>query len=186
MGDQAIGKTRTITTYTKGKHDIYQTSGGDYLDTWIAIGDNKQVSVDIYDTESRERYLNPETFLQRRLYPRLDLIVIMYDIANQASFRGVKDRWHPLIKAKFPQVRIMLVGSSPSLSETRMVSEEEAKSFAQRNGFSYTEVNPASSENIGNFFKKIGKEIADNLSCILQPGSVQPPTTSTSSQELAK
>ena len=72
-------------------------------------------------------------------------IIIMYDVTNLSSFQSVEHRWQRFLDGQLQKraddsyIPIMLVGNKIDAADQRVVSEQDARSFAFARGWNYRE-----------------------------------------------
>tara|TARA_R110002050_G_scaffold1539_1_gene10627 strand:- start:1778 stop:2155 length:378 start_codon:yes stop_codon:yes gene_type:complete len=89
VGDGAVGKTCMLICYTEGKFpkEYVPTVFDNYEATIFVEG--KEVKFSLWDTAGQEGYARIRTLS----YPKTDIFLLAFSVANYPSFVNVKDRW---------------------------------------------------------------------------------------------
>jgi Ras-related protein Rab-6A len=132
LGDQSVGKTSIITRFMYDNFDRnYQaTIGIDFLSKTMYLED-RTVRLQLWDTAGQERF--------RSLIPSYirdsSVAVVVYDVANRASFLNTS-KWVEDVRAeRGNDVVICLVGNKTDLgNDKRQVSSEEGEERANKDG----------------------------------------------------
>jgi len=127
VGDGAVGKTCMLICYTEGKFpkEYVPTVFDNYEATIIVEG--KEVKFSLWDTAGQEGYARIRTLS----YPKTDIFLLCFSVANYPSYMNVKDRWHTEIRHHCPDVPIILVGTKIDLRTDQETVEELTKSGKQ-------------------------------------------------------
>lgn len=128
LGDSKVGKTSILCQQLNGYHMANQnpTIGCHCNDLTIFVED-KPVTMQLWDTAGQEMY--------RALVPvyvrGASAAIIVYDVTERNSFTGLKT-WVDLIHDKVPgSVPIYIVGNKTDLTNATVVSDQEARAFAE-------------------------------------------------------
>ena len=127
VGDGAVGKTCMLICYTEGKFpkEYVPTVFDNYEATIIVEG--KEVKFSLWDTAGQEGYARIRTLS----YPKTDIFLLCFSVANYPSYMNVKDRWFGEIRHHCPTVPIILVGTKIDLRSDQETLEELAKAGKQ-------------------------------------------------------
>ncbi len=144
-GDSGVGKTNLITRYVYGSFNEFSnpTVGLDFaLKNTIVAGQN--ISCQIWDTAGQEKMKS----IASAYYKNANGAVLVFDISNKSSFNRLS-YWLSEIRDNLndQEVNIVLLGNKCDLIDKREVALEEAKAFAEQNGFYYLEVSAKSNDN---------------------------------------
>eukprot|EP00271_Cylindrocystis_brebissonii_P015611 TRINITY_DN38561_c0_g1_i1.p1 TRINITY_DN38561_c0_g1~~TRINITY_DN38561_c0_g1_i1.p1 ORF type:complete len:216 (+),score=41.17 TRINITY_DN38561_c0_g1_i1:319-966(+) len=152
LGDQSVGKTSIITRFMYDKFDnTYQaTIGIDFLSKTMYLED-RTVRLQLWDTAGQERF--------RSLIPSYirdsSVAVVVYDVANRASFLNTA-RWVEEVRTeRGSDVIIMLVGNKTDLVDKRQVSIEEGDQKSRDLNVMFIETSAKAGFNIKALFRKI-------------------------------
>jgi Ras-related protein Rab-6A len=153
LGDQSVGKTSIITRFMYDNFDRhYQaTIGIDFLSKTMYLED-RTVRLQLWDTAGQERF--------RSLIPSYirdsSVAVVVYDVANRASFLNTA-KWVEDVRAeRGNDVVICLVGNKTDLgNDKRQVSTEEGDERARKDGLLFMECSAKAGYNVKSLFRKL-------------------------------
>jgi Ras-related protein Rab-6A len=153
LGDQSVGKTSIITRFMYDNFDRhYQaTIGIDFLSKTMYLED-RTVRLQLWDTAGQERF--------RSLIPSYirdsSVAVVVYDVANRASFLNTS-KWVEDVRAeRGNDVVICLVGNKTDLgNDKRQVSTEEGEEKAKKDGLLFMECSAKAGYNVKSLFRKL-------------------------------
>ncbi len=184
-GDSGVGKTNLITRYVYDSFNEFSnpTVGLDFAlkNTMVA---GQSISCQIWDTAGQEKMKS----IASAYYKNANGAVLVFDISSKASFNRLS-YWLAELRDNLndQEVSIVLLGNKCDLIDKREVALEEAKAFAEHNGFYYLEVSAKSNENdcvmlafdqlLGEIHSKMQKKAIEN-------GNVEPPTEQDKSQKI--
>jgi len=106
VGDDAVGKTCMLRTYTDGAYAPNVISDSICMETFV---DGQPVLLDLWDTARSD---NPE---RPRSYPDTSVFLLVYSIVSPRSFDSVKMKWWPELQRTHPGVPVILVGNKSDL-----------------------------------------------------------------------
>ena len=156
VGDSSIGKTCLILRFT-GKPfsaEHFPTIAIDFKMLQLQIED-QEVSVQIWDTAGQERFKT----LTQSFYKSSDGIFLCFSVTDRKSFENI-NRWLDQIKNNSPEkVDILLVGNKTDLEEERVVSQEEAREFAESNEIDYIETSAKNGQNVQECLLKLCQRV---------------------------
>jgi len=144
-GDSGVGKTNLINRYVHDTFNEYSnpTVGLDFaLKNTMIAGQN--VSCQIWDTAGQEKM----KAIASAYYKNANGAVLVFDIASKSSFHRLT-YWLSELKDNLNEndISVILLGNKADLQDTREVAVEEAKSYAEANGFYYMEVSAKQNDN---------------------------------------
>ena len=112
--------------------------------------------LDIWDTSGQEKYI----FLTIKTFAKdTDCVVLGYDVTNYHSFENIKNYYHSEIK-KLGIELIYLIGNKIDLFENQVVSESEARDYAEHNGMRFFLISCKYHTGIEEFLEDLVKELA--------------------------
>ncbi|PNX99958.1 GTP-binding protein YPTM2-like [Trifolium pratense] len=153
-----------------------------YLDSYIStIGvdfkirtveqDGKTIKLQIWDTAGQERFRTITSSYYRGAHG----IIVVYDVTDQESFNNVKQWLNEIDRYASENVNKLLVGNKSDLSESKVVSSETAKAFADEIGIPFMETSAKNASNVEQAFMAMAAEIKNRMAS--QPAnSARPPT----------
>ena len=132
LGNAGVGKTNLINTcvglnFESGNNP---TTSGSFISKNIKLND-KNYLINLWDTAGQERYKSiTKIFLKKS-----EIVFFVYDITDLKSFKDLKD-WIEMCKEMIDNEFVgAIVGNKIDLYMNEQVNEEEAKTFAESNGF---------------------------------------------------
>ena len=153
LGEPGVGKTCIINRYINNEYneDSPSTYGSSFT-TKVVIKDNIKYFVNVWDTSGQEKYRS----VTNLFINGSNIVILVYAIDSKTSFEGL-DYWYNTIKEKLEGDNYVLavVGSKIDLMDNEVVSEEEAKNFANSKNALFklvsSKANPEGIEKLFNF-----------------------------------
>jgi len=170
LGDQNVGKSCILNRFMNDTFtEEYQaTIGLDFQSKNVQI-DNQDIHLLLYDTAGQEKF--------RSLIPMYtrdsNIILLVYEINNKDSFLHLPDWLNDLSNVNKDDVIFALVGNKIDLEDSRKVSTEEGKNYANENGFLFHEVSAKTGEGFSDLFYK---DLFEKIRIKFRPGGQQPST----------
>ena len=157
LGNSGVGKTSIINNYIFNKFnpDIETTFANSLSSKVIKKGKIKY-KLNIWDTIGQEKYHS----ITNLFIKGANAVILVYSIDSLSSFEGL-NFWYESTKEYLPENNYILfiVGSKSDLFEEEVVSEEEAKNFAEKRDALFklvsSKIDP---EGINNLFETILEE----------------------------
>jgi len=177
IGASCSGKTQIFERYTEGKFDniSHITHPFDFYGKNVIIND-KIYRIQIWDTSGREELQS----IIKGYYKRSTCILIVYDITQRETFNNLESFIKNCEEYAHKTTYIVLVGNKADLEESREVSFEEGKEFANKYGIEFYETSAKNGQNINEIFLNPAKEIDkrifqgyynfDDLECVIRQG----------------
>ena len=158
IGDLGVGKSCVILRYIEDDFplNIMSSIGVDFKSKQIEI-DDRLIKMQIWDTAGHEKFRTITT----SYYKSAHAIIILYDITDLSTFEHVKNWMVDIDKFGKQGVLKVIVGNKKDLEDKRQVSEELAKTFAEKNGIKFMEVSAKNNINIEQLFLDIIKSLLE-------------------------
>lgn len=160
IGDTGVGKSCLLLQFTDKRfqpvHDI--TIGVEFGARLINI-ESDQIKLQIWDTAGQEQFRS----ITRSYYRDAAGALLVYDITRRESFNHL-EKW--LEEARLngnKNMTIMLIGNKSDLEHRRVVSTDEGREFAERNGLVFMETSAKSAANVEEAFIKTAQQIYENI-----------------------
>ena len=162
LGDQHVGKSCILNRFWNDTFtEEYQaTIGLDFQSKNVQI-DNQDIHLLLYDTAGQEKF--------RALIPMYtrdaNIILLVYDVTSKESFTHLSGWLKDLTNVKKENVIFAVVGNKTDLGnkiyliDTRQVTTEEGKKFAEEKNFMFAEVSAKTGDGIKKLFDVILKEM---------------------------
>ncbi|CAA7394194.1 unnamed protein product [Spirodela intermedia] len=158
LGDAGTGKSSIVLRFVKNQFIDFQEStiGAAFFSQTLTV-DDASVKFDIWDTAGQERYHS----LAPMYYRGAAAAIVAYDITNQASFDRAK-KWVQELQAHGSSGTVVaLAGNKADLIDSRKVSAEEARRYAQDNGLLFMETSAKLATNVSEMFSQIAKRLIE-------------------------
>jgi Ras-related protein Rab-1A len=123
------------------------TIGVDFRFRTVKI-DKKTVKLQIWDTAGQERFRT----ITSAYYRGADGIIMVFDVTSTESFDHVNDWLKEVNRYAAPGTVKLLVGNKCDRTADRVVTEEQAKEFAEELGIPYIETSAKSAKNVEEAF----------------------------------
>ena len=156
VGDTGVGKSSVSDRFARNRFSQYAetTIGAAFLAAAVDRPQHK-VKFQIWDTAGQERY----RALAPLYYRNAHVVVIVYDITSQSSFRSAKS-WRANVESRLTQKPIyVLVGNKSDLAEQRTVSRDDANEFADNQDMVFAEVSAKTGAGVHTLFEQIADQI---------------------------
>jgi len=140
LGDTNVGKTAMIQLFAEGSLplQLFPSCGIDVGTKTVEIF-NQVYRIGVWDTPGTTRY---HSISLSYIFPRPGIILV-YDISDRNSFNSISS-WLQAVRQKSQECKILLLGNKCDLRNgdhsPRMVSTQEGKQFADKNGLLFAEV----------------------------------------------
>uniref|UniRef100_A0A6V2Q4H8 Uncharacterized protein n=1 Tax=Ditylum brightwellii TaxID=49249 RepID=A0A6V2Q4H8_9STRA len=130
------------------------TIGVDFRFRTVKI-DKKTVKLQIWDTAGQERFRT----ITSAYYRGADGIIMVYDVTSKDSFDHVNDWMKEVNRYASEGTCKLLVGNKSDRTADRVVTEEQAKEFADELGIAFLETSAKSAKNVEEAFLTMAGEL---------------------------
>ena len=169
IGEHGVGKTGIYCCYRGGgaalhsPHSIQPTTLTDQFKRHITVG-QQEIVLDIWDTAGHERFRSFAPSWLRNAH----VVLLVYDITDLDTFSELTT-WLSLGKqyAK-PDAIFFLLGNKSDMGEQRVVPQEKATLFAERNGMVFKECSGLTGYNILDLFDSVSRRLLVAFPSIIQ------------------
>ena len=154
LGNSDVGKSSLLLRFVDSvwNESFVPTIGVDFKVKTIEIGD-KKVKMQIWDTAGQERFRN----VVSTYFRGSNGILLIYDITSRDSFKNLESWLIEIEKHASDNVLKILIGNKNDLENDRVISVEEGKNFANRNGMQFIETSAKMDTNVSEAFQTLGK-----------------------------
>ena len=154
LGDSTVGKTSIVNTFLNIEftEEKVQTVGNERMETKMKMKDGNNLKIIIWDTAGQERFHSIST----NSIKTSQGVCLCFDLTSKKTFQNA-EVWLKDIRENNNTIPIALFGNKIDLINDRVVSEEEAKEFANKNGLDYFETSAKSNINIKEGFAKLAE-----------------------------
>ena len=157
IGDSGVGKSTLLASLKKGGVKVL----GDPTATLSLDicyhqmkARGKTFCLQIWDTAGSERF----SCLTPNYLRNVKLLFFVYDITSEESFESIPT-WFQIIDGLNTDSVYYLVGNKTDLENKRAVTQDNAHSYAQSNGWDYFETSALNGVNVSFLFDQVGKEL---------------------------
>ena len=159
LGNSDVGKSSILIRYVdESWNDAFvPTIGVDFKIKSMEV-EQKIVKMQIWDTAGQERFRNVISSYFRGAHG----LFLIYDITNRDSFKNLESWLIEIEKNASENVLKVLVGNKNDLEQDRVISYEEGKNFANRNGMEFIETSAKINTNVSEAFEMLGKLMIKN------------------------
>lgn len=156
VGDSEVGKTNLLSQFTRGEFTAQSrtTLGVEFASKRVETG-GRAIKAQIWDTAGQEQFRAITSAFYRDAVGAL----LVYDVTSRSSFDHV-ERWlQELRQQADSNIVVMLVGNKCDLEEQRVIGQDEALAFAERNGLACIEASAKDTTNVEASFMRLLTEI---------------------------
>ncbi len=163
IGEGAVGKTALVNRYTTGSFSTdYKTTIGSQFavklthifpqEPEFAVG----IKIQVWDVAGQARFKG----VRKMYYSGAAGCIVVFDVTRRRTFTEL-ERWiQEADDAVGARVPMIVVGNKIDLPD-RAVSSDEAKTWAENNGFLYMESSAKTGENVGDMFTVLSELMWD-------------------------
>ena len=159
LGDSGVGKSCITDRFISGifNPNTFQSLSGKTYQKTLKISAEKSLKLNVCDTAGKDQ-LRP---LAKMFYKDAKVIIFVYDITNEKSFKELKDFWYEKeIKPNLNKDTIFaVVGNKLDRKEKQKVKDDVAEEFAKSIGAIFESVSAKNNTGIKELFKKISEKI---------------------------
>jgi small GTP-binding protein len=155
VGDGSVGKTSMVFQYSERNFQerYIMTIGSNFAIKSLVLDDTK-IKIQIWDLAGQKHF----SFVRPPFYRGSSGTLYVFDLTRRQSFDNLlnwKEEVETVIKKPF-----ILIGNKNDLHEDRLITEEEAVSFAKEMGaLKYYETSAKTGENLDLAFLTLVKKI---------------------------
>jgi small GTP-binding protein len=175
IGDAAVGKTNILLRYTKDEFDdnSRSTIGVGFGYKNVNIND-QNIRLQIWDTAGQERFRATPSAYYRGAHG----VIIVFDVCDKSSFVKLtsSNSWlEDLTKYMVLGADKILVGNKIDRVESREVTTQEAKEFAEKNEMKYYETSAKQDIGITPMFEDLANILLNESEKQLEPSTYDKP-----------
>eukprot|EP00980_Cylindrotheca_fusiformis_P009363 scaffold2047_cov129-Cylindrotheca_fusiformis.AAC.42 len=156
IGDSGVGKSCLLLRFADDAftESYISTIGVDFRFRTVKI-ENKTVKLQIWDTAGQERFRT----ITSAYYRGADGIIMVFDVTSAESFDHVNDWLKEVNRYAAEGTVKLLVGNKSDRTADKVVTEEQAKEFADELGIPFIETSAKSSKNVEEAFLTMAGEL---------------------------
>eukprot|EP01080_Neovahlkampfia_damariscottae_P011667 gene11667-4903_t len=158
VGDSGVGKSCLLTRYSDDtfSNTHMATIGVDFK-LKSQVYDNRKIKVQIWDTAGQERFRTITSSYYRGAHG----ILIVFDVTNDESFKDIPSWVDEIRNHASPNVQLVLVGNKADKTNKRVVSQEQAKQYAEEQKMPYVETSAREAYQVDTAFTTV-------IDCVVQ------------------
>ncbi|XP_076915023.1 ras-related protein RABD2a-like [Bidens hawaiensis] len=173
IGDSGVGKSCLLLRFADDSYiDSYISTIGVDFKIRTVEQDGKTIKLQIWDTAGQERFRTITSSYYRGAHG----IIIVYDVTDLESFNNVKQWLSEIDRYASENVNKLLVGNKCDLNESRAVSYDTAKEFADSIGIPFMETSAKDATNVEQAFMAMSADIKNRMASQPGPNSARPPS----------
>ena len=155
MGDTGVGKSCIIKRFCEGRFSskYFGTIGVDYGVKSVRFG-STEVRINLFDLAGGPEFLD----VRNEFYKDTQGGILVFDVTKRESFEALNS-WVDescTFGAKNPEIFVV---ANKIEMPSRVISEVEARSWAEDNGFEYFEVSASTGSRVMDLFEKLTSRI---------------------------
>ncbi|XP_051122995.1 GTP-binding protein YPTM2-like [Andrographis paniculata] len=171
IGDSGVGKSCLLLRFADDTYlDSYISTIGVDFKIRTVEQDGKTIKLQIWDTAGQERFRTITSSYYRGAHG----IIIVYDVADNDSFKNVKQWLNEIDRYASDNVNKLLVGNKCDLTDSRVVSFDTAKEFADELGIPFMETSAKNATNVEQAFMAMSADIKKRMANQPTPNSARP------------
>ena len=148
LGNTTVGKSTLISRYVDNcfSENYLMTVGMDKKIKKVKLKNGKEINVILIDTVGQEKFRS----LASNYIKKTDGILLVYDITEEQTFKGVK-QWIEHLKEESEDFKpTILIGNKLDLDEMRSIETEDGKKLADScfGGIKFYETSCKTGENV--------------------------------------
>lgn len=172
VGSVGTGKTCLLNRLTTGQFsvEIPHTIGAVTSRAVLTVFDKKtnrpvQVKLLLYDTAGQERF----KAITKNFFRGSAAALVVFDLSRKSTLSDAASWLVDVRSLTGPHTVLLLIGAKSDLQNSRQVSYEEARRFAEDCGFfDYVEISSLTGSNVEDAFVRCAQRVVDNVAAGLQ------------------
>ena len=159
LGESSVGKTSIINQYTTKKFNprCITSVSAQFITKILNFPEfEKSIKFDIWDTVGQEKYRS----LTKIFYRDAKVIILVYDITKEYTFKALKDYWYKeILNTTEGKPILALVANKSDLYIDQKVNNKDGKAFAEEMNAIFQTISAMADTGIDTLFENIGKKI---------------------------
>ncbi len=161
LGESGVGKTSIITQFISKKFNqrCPTSVAAQFISKIMKFPEySKNLKFDIWDTVGQEKYRS----LTKIFYKDADIIIFVYDITTEFSFKAIKDYWYKETKEHTDIEPILaLAANKIDLYKDEQITNSDGKEYADEINAIFQNTSALSNTGIDNLFENLGRKFID-------------------------
>jgi Ras-related protein Rab-2A len=159
LGETSVGKSSICNRYVENKFEknYDMTIGVEFASKILNIKGHS-IKLQLWDTAGQEQFKS----IVKSYYRNTAGALLCFDLTNRKSFEALSS-WISEIKYYSEHAQIILVGTKIDMIDSKLVSTEEAREFANKYFMDYIEVSSLTNDNISQVFESLTTSIYNHI-----------------------
>ena len=160
VGDVSVGKSCILKRFESDEFQFTSapTMGIEFVRKPVQI-DNNQIMIQIWDTSGEEKMFS----MTASYFKNTCGVLLVFDVTRKETFEHLKLWLKKIGDNANPTCRKILIGNKVDLDFQRIVSKQEAETFAKQNGLTYIETSAKTSKNIFEAFNTLALHVSNDV-----------------------
>jgi small GTP-binding protein len=162
LGDGAVGKTAMTVRFTENffESDYKRTIGTDFSIKRMTLDEpDADVTLQIWDLAGQPRF----EAVRQGFYRGARGGLLLYDVTRRRTFMNIENWMNEAYRSLDREIPLVVVANKVDLVESRVVTTEEGKAFADERGFIYVESSALTGENVEEAYNLLCMRMIDIL-----------------------
>ncbi len=175
LGDGAVGKTALTLRFTQNHFDsdYKRTIGSDFAVKRMHVPQrDANCTIQVWDLAGQPRF----EIVRQSFYRGSRGGLLVFDVTRRRTFLNLEQWKEEAFKNTGRPIPLVVVANKVDLAESRVVTTEEGKEYADKNKFLYVESSALSGENVECAYVSLCTMMIDAPK-ISSPGETSSPTT---------
>ena len=161
LGDGAVGKTALTTRFTQEQFDAdyKRTIGSDFAIKRLEIPEKDcRVTLQVWDLAGQPRF----EIVRQGFYRGARGGLLVYDVTRRRTFLNAENWKEEAFKNLQNEIPLIVVANKVDLVDSRIVTPEEGKTYADENGHFYVESSALTGENVEQAYVALSRIMIDS------------------------
>ena len=157
IGAESVGKTSITTRFISNTFNQHEPStvGANYQ-VFTRDVDGQRVNVQIWDTAGQEKFRS----LSPIYFRNSSAAIVVFSLTNRSSFRDLDEWILFFLQHAGNQARVFIVANKSDLIEEFEVSTDEARAWAETNGYPFYLTSAKTAAGVDDLFTSVAVELA--------------------------
>ncbi|MHA1935141.1 MAG: Rab family GTPase [Candidatus Thorarchaeota archaeon] len=161
LGDGAVGKTALTTRFTQEQFDAdyKRTIGSDFAIKRLEIPEtDTNVTLQVWDLAGQPRF----EIVRQGFYRGARGGLLVYDVTRRRTFLNAENWKEEAFKNLQREIPLVVVANKVDLVDSRIVTPEEGKKYAEKHRHLYVESSALTGENVEQAYTSLSSIMIDS------------------------
>ncbi|MHA2229024.1 MAG: GTP-binding protein [Candidatus Thorarchaeota archaeon] len=161
LGDGAVGKTALTTRFTQEQFDAdyKRTIGSDFAIKRLEVPEkDSSVTLQVWDLAGQPRF----EIVRQGFYRGARGGLLVYDVTRRRTFLNAENWKEEAFKNLQREIPLVVVANKVDLVDSRIVTPEEGKKYADEHGHLYVESSALTGENVEQAYTALSSKMIDS------------------------